>query len=338
MAVRFSIRAETVMNSTAVVSVILPSRIDPLICRIVAMIEVPPTGHESVMLGEVLAYLNPQPGQIMMDCTVGRGGHSLALAQRLGQGGTLIGLDVDPRNLEYAQARLRGLACNVRLFHANFAEIADVLAEAKVGRVDGILADLGLSTNQFLDPQYGLSFSSDGPLDMRLDPRLCRTAAEVVNTLREEDLADLFFELAQERYSRRIARKIVEARRICPITTTGRLAELVRSAIPPRGGAPEKIDPATRTFLALRMHVNQEMEQLGTFLQAVGGLLAVGGSQAVISFQSMEDRLVKQAFRAAEQAGGFKILTKKPLVPGDAELQRNPRSRSAKMRVIRRVA
>jgi 16S rRNA (cytosine1402-N4)-methyltransferase len=175
------------------------------------------------------------------------------------------------------------------------------------------------------------------PLDMRLDPRLKRTAADLVNQLREEELADVLYNLAQEHYSRRIARKIGEARRISPITTTGRLADVVRSAIPRRGGAPEKIDPATRTFLALRMQVNAEMESLQALLKDGLRLLAPGGRMAVISFQSMEDRLVKQAFRSAEQAGDVRILTKKPVTPADEELARNPRSRSAKLRAVEKA-
>ncbi len=175
------------------------------------------------------------------------------------------------------------------------------------------------------------------PLDMRLDSRLKRTAADFVNHMKEKELADLLFNLAQEHYSRQVARKIAEARRVSPITTTDRLAEIVRSAIPKRGGAPTKIDPATRTFLALRMHVNQELENLSALLDAGPGFLNPGGTMAVISFQSMEDRLVKQAFRSAEQTGQYQTLTKKPVTPAEDELASNPRSRSAKMRAIRKV-
>jgi 16S rRNA (cytosine1402-N4)-methyltransferase len=175
------------------------------------------------------------------------------------------------------------------------------------------------------------------PLDMRIDPRIERTAADLVNSMHEQDLADVLYELAQERYSRRIARKIGDARRLSPIKTTDRLAELVRSAIPKRGGAPEKIDPATRTFLALRIAVNREVENLAALLEQAPRLLSRGGRFAVISFQSTEDRLVKQAFRSAEQAGLMKVVTKKPASPADEELAANPRSRSAKLRVAERV-
>jgi 16S rRNA (cytosine1402-N4)-methyltransferase len=275
-------------------------------------------GHDPVLLPEILQILAPSSGKLFVDCTMGRGGHSSAIAQRLGPSGLLIGLDADPRNLEFARERLRDAPCPVRFFHANFAELSDVLKIAGHDRVDGILADLGLSTNQLFDAQYGLSFSQPMPLDMRIDPRTEKTAADLVNHLKEEELANVLYELAQERYSRRIARKIVEARKVSPIKTTDRLADLVRSAIPVRPGkrgarsGAVEIDPATRTFLA--RHLNR------------------GGRLAVISFQSTEDRMVKQAFRSAEQTGLVKIITPKPLSPADPEIAANPRSRSAKLR------
>jgi 16S rRNA (cytosine1402-N4)-methyltransferase len=298
---------------------------------------VPESGHEAVLLDEVMELLAPAEGKIIVDCTVGRGGHSVEIAKRVGKSGMLVGLDVDPNNLEFARERLKDGPAKVRLFHANFAELQDVLNEVGVDGVDGILADVGVSTNQLFDEKYGLSFSTAMPLDMRLDPRLKRTAADVVNYLKEKELADLLFNLAQEHYSRQVARKIVEARRISPISTTERLSDIVRSAIPKRGGAPPKIDPATRTFLALRMHVNQELENLSALLEAGPKFLKTGGAMAVISFQSMEDRLVKQAFRSAEQAVKYSLLTKKPITPAEGELASNPRSRSAKLRAIRRV-
>src|SRR5215210_3829522 len=194
--------------------------------------DLPATGHDPVLLDVVLEGLDPKPGATIIDCTLGRAGHAKAITARLAPDGTLVGLDADPRNLEYAQARLSDAPCAVRLFHANFAELGDVLKEVDPhGKgVDGILADLGLSTNQLFDAQYGLSFAQDMPLDMRIDPRTPRTAADLVNQMREDDLANVLYELAQERYSRRIARKIVEARRVSPITSTERLADLVRQA------------------------------------------------------------------------------------------------------------
>lgn len=299
--------------------------------------ENPVSGHDPVLLGEVLEWMALREGQVVVDCTLGRGGHSLAMAQRLGEGGMLIGLDVDPRNLAYAKERLLGAKCRVRLFHANFAELEDVLNETGTEKVDGILADLGISTNQLFESDYGLSFAQDMRLDMRLDPRIGRSAADLVNTMREEDLANVLYELAQERYSRRIARKIGEARRVSPIKSTEQLADLVRQAIPKRGGPPERIDPATRTFMALRMAVNDELGNLESLLESAPRHLKPGGRLAVIGFHSTEDRMVKQAFRQKEEVGMMKILTKKPVTPGEDELGSNPRSRSAKMRVAQRI-
>ncbi len=294
--------------------------------------EHPATGHDSVLVEETLACLMPAPGKVIVDCTLGRGGHAAEIVKRIDPGGMLLAIDADQRNLEYARQRLDGRLC--RFFHANFAQIDDVLAAAGVKAADGILADLGVSTNQLFEDEYGMSFSRDVPLDMRLDPSYGPSAAEVVNRMDEETLANVLYELAQERYSRRIARKIVEARRISPIVNTGRLAEIVRAAIPRRGGAPERIDPATRTFLALRMHVNRELENLERLIELAATVLRQAGRLVIISFQSMEDRVVKQRFRSLEQAGTVRILTGKPVVPSEAETARNPRSRSAKLRAV----
>jgi 16S rRNA (cytosine1402-N4)-methyltransferase len=301
-------------------------------------VDLPETGHDPVLLNEILGQILSISAKIFVDCTTGRAGHAAKIAESLGPDGLLIGLDADPRNLEFARERLSKAPCRVRLFHANFAELEDVLAEAAVDHVDGILVDLGISTNQLFDEQYGLSFSQDMPLDMRLDPRIDQTAADYVNNLRETDLANVLYELAQERYSRRIARKIADARRVSPITSTERLAEIVRSAIPTRGGAPERIDPATRTFMALRMKVNHELENLEALLEQAPRFLRSGGRLAIVSFHSMEDRLVKQAFRSAEQTGQLRILTKKPITPSDTEIAANPRSRSAKLRVAEKMS
>ncbi len=290
------------------------------------------------MLNQTLEILALQPGQVVVDCTVGRAGHAQAIARVLGRDGTLLALDVDPRNLQFAQQRLADAPCHIRFFHANFSELSDVLDTAGIKRVDAILADLGLSTNQLFDHQYGLSFATSMPLDMRLDPRLTKTAADLVNYLREEDLANVLYKNAQERYSRRISRNIVQARHFSPIISTDRLAELVRSAIGARGGAPSKIDPATRTFMALRMEVNHEIENLGALLEQAPRRLKPGGRLAVISFHSTEDRLVKQAFRSAQLHGALKVITKKPISPADPEIAANPRSRSAKLRAGEKIA
>jgi 16S rRNA (cytosine1402-N4)-methyltransferase len=299
--------------------------------------DLPQSGHDPVLLKETLELLSPGPGKVIVDCTLGRGGHARAIAGAIGPTGLLLALDADPRNLEYARARLHDSPCPIRFFHANFAELSDVLAHARVEKVDGILADLGISTNQLFDEAYGLSFAQPMPLDMRIDPRTTTTAADLVNKLREDDLANVLYKNAQEHYSRRISRKIVGARHFSPINTTDRLAELVRSAVPSRGGAPAKIDPATRTFMALRMEVNRELQNLERLLEQAPGLLNAGGRIAVISFHSTEDRMVKQAFRSAEQGGTLKVNTRKPLSPDDEEIAANPRSRSAKLRVGEKV-
>jgi 16S rRNA (cytosine1402-N4)-methyltransferase len=299
--------------------------------------ELPASGHEPVLLSEILTWLDPRSGQTFVDCTLGRAGHALAIAQRLSPSGLLIGLDADPRNLQFAADRLKTTAsqppCRTRLFHANFAELADVLEEVGLKQVDAIFADLGISTNQLFDEEYGLSFAAPMALDMRLDPRIRRSAAHLVNNLAEEELADVLYKLADERYSRRIARKIGEARRISPITTTDRLAALVREAVPVKFGPPQRIDPATRTFMALRMAVNQEVENLTGLLEQAPRFLTPGGRLAIVSFHSVEDRLVKQAFRSAEQTGLLTVLTPKPISPSSDEIAANPRSRSAKLRV-----
>jgi 16S rRNA (cytosine1402-N4)-methyltransferase len=304
------------------------------------MIELPSEGHTPVLLAECLEQLAPVGGSVVFDCTLGRGGHAHAFGKRLGADGLLIGLDVDPNNLAFARDRLADLPCRVRLFHANFAEILDVWTETERPPVDVVLADLGLSTNQLFDERYGLSFARAMPLDMRIDPRLDRSASDLVNHLSESDLADVLYQLADERYSRRIARKIVEARSVQPIKTTDRLAEIVRSAIParPSYGTRERIDPATRTFLALRMKVNRETENLDALLERAPQVLRSGGRLGVISFQSSEDRRVKQAFRSAEQTGRLRVLTKRPVTPTDAEIASNPRARSAKLRAAEKMS
>jgi 16S rRNA (cytosine1402-N4)-methyltransferase len=302
----------------------------------------PEAGHDPVLLKPILNLLALPAGGVAVDCTLGRGGHAEHLAKALGPDGTLLAIDADPRNLEFARARLANVACNIRYFHANFAELSDVLRHAGIEAVHAILADLGISTNQLFDDRYGLSFAAAMPLDMRINPDSPITAADLVNKLSEVDLANVLYKNAQEHYSRRISRKIAEARRISPINTTDRLAELVRSAIPSprtfgsgsRGGASQKIDPATRTFMALRMEVNRELPNLEALLSNAPRHLNAGGRLAVISFHSTEDRMVKQAFRAIGQSGQFDVLTPRPVAPDDDETARNPRSRSAKLRVV----
>jgi 16S rRNA (cytosine1402-N4)-methyltransferase len=296
-------------------------------------------GHDPVMVREVLNALVPAdraPPTTLVDCTLGRGGHARLIADRLPATSTLICLDRDPRNLDFARRRFEGVACTVRFFEANFAQLGEVLEAAGHSKVDGIFADLGISTNQLFDGSYGMSFQHDGPLDMRLTPEDPASAQTIVNKWGEEELANLLYELADERWSRRIARKIVEARAISPITTSGRLADLVRSAVPrvPRSKrSTESIDPATRTFLALRMKVNGEAENLESLLRQAPSHLAPHARLVIISFHSTEDRIVKNRLREFEAAGRLSVLTKRPLVPADDEIAANPRSRSSKMRV-----
>ena len=301
--------------------------------------DLPEHGHEPVLLDEVLELLDPQPGEIALDCTLGRGGHAVELARRVGTGGTLIGLDADPDNLSFARERLEAaeVGCRLVLRHANFADAADVLDELDLAGVDVLLADLGVSTNQLMTASRGLSIAADAdaPLDMRLDPDLPDTAADLLARWDERTVADTIYQYGDERFSRRIARRIVERRRERPIRTCGELAELVRRCVP--RGRRSNLDPATRTFMALRMAVNREPAALQSLLDALPGLLKSGGRAAVISFHSGEDRPVKHALRGhAQNAGPLELLTRRPVTPGEAELDRNPRSRSAKLRAAKR--
>lgn len=298
-------------------------------------------GHIPVLPREVCELLALREGETVVDATIGLGGHARLLAERLGPTGTLIGLDVDPANLETARQALadRKSACRMELVHANFAELPDVLVSLGLTQVDAILADLGISSRQLEEPARGFSFQREGPLDMRLDARLMVTATDLVNRMREQELGDLLYFNAQETAGRRIARRICEARKNSRITTTTRLAEIVASAV---GVDPEsrksKIHPATRTFLALRMAVNEEIENLEALLEAAPRLLSPGGRFGVIAFHSVEDKPVKLDFRKRKSEGIYQILTKKPVVASDDERRSNPRSRSAKLRAVMRAS
>ncbi|MEI7685163.1 MAG: 16S rRNA (cytosine(1402)-N(4))-methyltransferase RsmH [Planctomycetota bacterium] len=285
--------------------------------------------HVSVLAAEILAGLDPQPGQIIVDGTVGVGGHTKLLAERIGPSGMVIGLDQDPNMLTFARARLGGLP--VRLVHANFENFADVLQELQVGAIDAFLCDLGFCSDQIGNPARGFSFQHDGPLDMRLDPTSGEPASDLVRRLPEKELADLIYQYGEERLSRRIAKVIVEARKSSPIETTRQLAELVRRCVPRSKGS--HIDPATRTFQALRIAVNDELGALERLLVALPEFLKPGGLAAIISFHSLEDRMVKRAFRVAET---WQVVTRKPIMASDDEIAVNPRSRSAKLRIARK--
>ena len=287
--------------------------------------------HVPVLLEEVLEYLNVRPGGVICDATLGLAGHSSAIAKRLGGKGKLIGFDRDPEAMEKAKARLEVLRAELGdempelVFEPRaFSEASGVI---EPGSLDGLLADFGVSSLQLDEAHRGFSFRTDGPLDMRMDTRSGETAEQVVNQEDENELADLIYEFGEERRSRRIARAIVRAR---PITTTAELARIVSAEAPPMKG--EKIHPATRTFQALRIRVNNELGEIQSLLKSAGSLLKPGGRLVLISFHSLEDRLVKDAFREAGRAKVFEVLTKKPVVAGDEEQMRNPRSRSAKMR------
>ena len=308
-------------------------------------------GHVSVLLQEATDFLAIRRAGTYIDATVGLGGHSLEIASRLGPQGHLIGFDKDPQALELARKRLAGMPPGgkpgeetrggtpdektakpvITLLYSSYAEICSHVSPASA---DGILADLGVSSLQFGDPARGFSFQVEGPLNMRMDPQGERTADQVVNHMREEDLANVIYEFGEERRSRRIARAIVRAR---PIQTTAHLAKVISAALRSMKDTPERIHPATRTFQAIRIFVNRELEDLKAQLEAAPRVLKAGGRLVVISFHSLEDRIVKDAMREGTAKRIYRVLTKKPLEAGAEEIGRNPRSRSAKLRAAERV-
>ena len=292
--------------------------------------------HVPVLLEESLEFLAVQPGGVYADLTLGLGGHSAEIARRLGAKGKLIAFDRDPEAMNNAQAKLAAVAeelgpemSTVEYVSRPFSQVAEVIAP---GTLDGLLADFGVSSLQLDEAHRGFSFRADGPLDMRMDPRSELTAEQVVNQADEEELANLIYEFGEERRSRRIARAIVRAR---PISTTAELARVVSAVAPPIKG--EKIHPATRTFQALRIRVNDELQEIQSLLKSAGSLLKPGGRLVLISFHSLEDRLVKDALRDGAKAGQFELLTKKPVVATEQESLRNPRSRSAKLRAAEKI-
>ena len=291
--------------------------------------------HEPVMVEEVVTLLSPERGGTFVDCTTGLGGHSAALLQR---GVTrLIGLDRDTHALRLASERLAPFGDRVELVHSDYRDIGAVLQARGLHAVDGILADLGVSSMQLDEEGRGFSFRRDEPLDMRMDRSQGPTAAEMIAAVDETELANVIFQFGEERHSRRVSRAIVNARQKTPIATTGALADIVRRAVPTRGY--QRIDPATRTFQAIRIWVNRELDGLDAFLGEAARRLLAGARFAVITFHSLEDRVVKHTFRALAAAeDAWRVLTRKPVVPGDPELARNPRARSAKLRAIERLA
>jgi 16S rRNA (cytosine1402-N4)-methyltransferase len=297
--------------------------------------------HIPVMTAEVVELLRPgaggsrADGGLFVDCTVGLGGHSRALLEA--GAARIIGLDRDLDALARAREALAPWGDRVELVHADYRAIDDVLDRRQIDRVDGALADLGVSSMQFDEPGRGFSFQRDEPLDMRMDRSRGDTAADLIARSSERELADAIFQYGEERLSRRIARAIVAARQESAIATTGRLASIVRRAQPRRGYT--RIDPATRTFQAMRIWVNQELEGLDRFVEAAARRLRIGARLVVIAFHSLEDRIVKHTLRALQQRDQLvEVLTKKPMVPRDEEVERNPRARSAKLRAAERAA
>ncbi len=291
-------------------------------------------GHVPVLLKEAIDFLDIKRGGTYIDATVGLGGHSYEIAKRLGAPGHLIGLDKDPAALEATRAKLTSETEDfprLTLLHASFAEIGKRFGPASA---DGLLADVGVSSLQLNDAARGFSFQAEGPLDMRMNPQAELTAEQVVNQVDEVTLANLIYEFGEERRSRRIARAIVRSR---PIRTTAQLAEVVSAAARPMNQAERRIHPATKTFQALRIFVNHELEDLQELLKAAPQVLKPGGRMVIISFHSLEDRIVKDAFRDGVKQGHYRLLTKKPVTPGEEEIQRNPRSRSAKLRAAERI-
>jgi 16S rRNA (cytosine1402-N4)-methyltransferase len=292
--------------------------------------------HVPVLSAEILHWLDPRPGQIIVDGTLGGGGHTRLIAERLASGnskssksGFVLALDHDPAAIIVAERNLAGLP--IKIAQANFCDLPAVLDELQIESVDGILLDLGLSSDQLADSNRGFSFDSSGPLDLRFNPDEGEPAWRLVARLSERDLANLIYEFGEERFSRRIARRIVERRADQPIKTAEELARLVRKCIP---RSADNIDPATRTFQALRIAVNRELESLELVLARVPERLKPGGRLAIISFHSLEDRRVKEAFRSDQR---LQALTKKPIRPSEEEIHRNPRSRSAKLRIAQRI-
>ncbi len=285
--------------------------------------------HYPVLLNESLEYLAIRPDGFYLDLTAGLGGHTKAIAERL-ESGLIIACDRDAESLELAREATAGVASRVRFFHGSFSEMPKALEQFGVAAVDGVLADLGVSRFQLNTAERGFSLMEDGPLDMRMDRRRDVTAADLVNEMDEKALADLIYQLGEERRSRRISRAIVRAR---PILTTGRLAKVIEQVVPRTG----RLHPATQTFMALRLTVNNELEELEALLRMAPECLRQNGRFVVLTFMSLEDRMVKGAFQSLARAGSARILTKHVVKPAREEILKNPASRSAKLRALERI-
>jgi len=297
----------------------------------------PDSGHKPVLLQKVIEYISPSQGEIFVDATFGWGGHAKAMLETLQPGGRIVGIDRDEEQLQETALRFRDAidSKSLTLLEGNFGNIRKLLDGANIGLVDGCLLDLGVSSMQIDDAERGFSFLSDGPLNMRMNRRgRGARAADLIRKLPEKDLANLIFEYGEERYSRRIARAIVAARKKQRIETTCQLADIVARSMPGRG----RIHPATRTFQALRIAVNRELDALEAFLEQIRDVLKLGGRVVVISFHSLEDRMVKRHFKAAASEGFLSLLNKKPIQAERGEIRSNPRSRSAKLRAAQRIS
>lgn len=290
--------------------------------------------HAPVMTAELLRILVPTSGKIFIDATLGGGGHAEAMLEASPSDFLLVGIDRDLEAIAFAKKRLKKFGSKIRFVHGKMRNIADIIASEKLPSVDGIYADLGVSSWQLNSPERGFSFRFDAPLDMRMDKTDGPTAADLVNELSETELANIIFEFGEERFSRRIAGAICRTENI---ETTGDLVKVIEKAVPPYARS-QKIHPATRTFQALRIAVNDEMGELKSFLEGAPQLLSENGKLAIMSYHSLEDRMVKHSFRGIASEGPFKVLTKKAIIPSDKEQRQNPRSRSAKLRAIERTA
>ena len=290
--------------------------------------------HQPVMLDEVMSLLDLKPGDTVLDATLGGGGHSLEILRRIMPGGMLLGCDSDPAAVDRARENLRDFKGSFKLEKGNFRHLGEMLDRNKVEMLDAALFDIGISSYQMDEAPRGFSIKNPGPLDMRMDPHQKVSAKDLVNRLREEELSDIIKDLGEERFYRRIARAIVERRREKKIETTEDLASVISRAV---GGRRGKLDPATRTFQAIRIAVNDELGALRDALERIVARLNTGGRVAVVSFHSLEDRIVKNKFKEYSAGGLVRILTKKPVRPTDGEVAANPRSRSGRLRVAERI-
>lgn len=294
--------------------------------------------HIPVMLHEVIDYLAPAPGKIIVDATLGTGGHSLEILKRITPGGVLIGIDRDEDSLAICRQRFSAFSGSYELVHANFVDLDQILEKLGISQIDGIVFDLGISTYQLKDAERGFSFQQEGPLDMRLDKSSYISAYDLLNNLNENEISQMLWNFGQERWHNRIAHLLVEERRNQPISTTSQLASLVMRAIPYRyRRSYYRIHPATRTFQAVRIAVNRELEILESAVKKAVAILKKKAKICVISFHSLEDRAIKHTFRALKAEGLIDIITAKPMTPVASEVAANPSSRSSKFRVAERI-